>query len=135
MDIPRVITSYYLATPLFALLDFYWSAPIRAVAIPSPRVRAAYYAGCLAIGFLVRRRRRLAPAAGIAESSVNLTLLLAGILLAVYGMTDQVMAGSEPYLALPAGWPAAALLYGGVLILGIQGGIRTLGPQKGNPFG
>ena len=129
MGITRFFTVYYLATPAFAAVDLLWGAPIRAVAIASPSARFGYYALCFGLGILVRKKPQLAAPVGIGESTVNLTLLLAGIVSAVYGMTDQVLAGQEPFLALPAGWPFGALLYGGVLIAGIQSRLAGVGSK------
>jgi hypothetical protein len=131
MGITRFFTVYYLATPAFALVDVVWGAPIRAVAIGPMSARFAYYAVCFGLGLLVRGKPRLAVPVGIGESTLNLTLLLAGIVTAVYGMADQVLAGAEPFLALPRGWPAGALIYGGVLIAGIQSRIAGLGRRAG----
>jgi hypothetical protein len=84
---------YYLATPLFALLDLGFGFPVRVAGLADPRHRAVYYVVLMGLGVLVRERRRLAPWVGMAESVVNLVLLFLAILLPIWSFPDQVLAG------------------------------------------
>ena len=56
-----LLWAYYLATPLFAVLDFGFAMPIRAVGIESPGFRLVYYGGTFLVGFVMIARPPLAP--------------------------------------------------------------------------
>jgi hypothetical protein len=83
-----LLTAYYLATPLFAALDLGLSAPIRAVGVESPSVRLGYYAASFALGLVMRARPALAPWLAMGESAVNLTLLMASVLLPIWSLGE-----------------------------------------------
>lgn len=114
----RLLAGYYLATPIFAVVDAAAGAPVRVSGFLPGWGRAAYYAALLVLGLLCRARPAAAPWVGMAESSVNLLLLLLGILLPVWSMTDAVLAGGPMEGAgltpLAAG---NALLAGGALVV------------------
>jgi len=107
---------YYLATPFFALLDFGWHLPVRVAGLGASWQRGAYYVVLVLLGMLCRARPRAGPWVGMAESSVNLLLLLLGILLPIWSMPDTVLTGGTPGPTLGGvGW-ANALLSGVVLV-------------------
>jgi len=91
----RILEGYYLATPLFLLADLYLSTPIRVAALGDSPWRWPYYAFAFGCGFVCHFRPSLAPVVGMTESSLNLFLLLLGILLPVWGLPDAFLAG-EP---------------------------------------
>lgn len=96
-----LIQAYYLATPLFWVLDVALHAPIRAAALPDPGWRLAYYLFATGCGILARWRPRLTPFIGLAESSVNLLLLLLSVLLPIFTLPARVAEGAE--VSLPFG--------------------------------
>jgi hypothetical protein len=71
--------AYYLATPLFAVLDFGFAMPIRAVGIESPGLRLAYYGGTFLVGLVMAAR----PLARHGGESAKLTLVMASVLVPV----------------------------------------------------
>jgi len=89
----RLLEAYYLVTPLFFLYDLLVGASIRIAAIPAPELRYAYYALVFALGFLVRKRPRTGPIVGIAESSVNLLLLVLSVMLPIWNAVDAAASG------------------------------------------
>jgi hypothetical protein len=112
-----LVTAYYLATPLFAVLDGVAGVPIRVSALQSPAHRFAYYGVVFLLGMLCRARPRFAPWVGMLESSANLFLLLLGILLPIWSLPDAVAAGGSLQAGLDGMSAANALLVGGMLVL------------------
>ena len=90
----RLVALYYLATPLFAMLDFRGGLDLRAAFLQGhPGARLLYYAVLFAIGILVSQRPVLAPALGLLESGVNVCLLAVSVM-ATYA--NAVVAAGEP---------------------------------------
>lgn len=88
------ITGYYLATPLFVLLDLGFGANLRALALESlPGWKLAYYGLCLTCGVVAWRGLRLALPLALLESTVNLLLLMLSILLPHYALLNAVLDG------------------------------------------
>lgn len=108
---------YYLATPLFALLDLALGFPVRVAGLADPLHRGLYYVALVLLGLALRRRPALAPWAGMAESVVNLFLLLLAILLPVWSAPDRILAGGDPGAVLPPARILNALVSGAVLVL------------------
>lgn len=113
----RLVVGYYLATPFFAAVDLAVGAPVRVSGVLPGGGRAAYYAVLLVLGLLCRARPGATPWVGMAESSVNLLLLLLGILLPIWSMTDAVLAGGPMAGGLTPATAANALLAGGALVV------------------
>jgi len=112
-----LLTAYYLATPVFVVLDVVAGAPIRISALHSPAHRFAYYGVVFLLGMLCRARPRLAPWVGMLESSSNLFLLLLGILLPIWSLPDAVAAGGSLQAGHDGTSAANALLVGAMLVL------------------
>ncbi len=73
---------YYLGTIPFLLLDLLADVNVRVAAfIDRPDLRAAYYALCFACLALTFWKPALSTLVGLAESSVNIALLVLGIML------------------------------------------------------
>ena len=89
----RLVEAYYLATPLFFLADVVMGLSIRVSALGDPRLRYLYYGFALSCGIVARTRPRVAPFLGIAESSLNVLLLVLSIMLPVFQLPDQLLAG------------------------------------------
>ena len=88
-----LLWAYYVATPLFAVLDFGFATPIRAVGIESPGLRLAYYGGTFIVGLVMGARPRLAPWLAMGESAANLTLLMASVLVPVWSLQETLDVG------------------------------------------
>lgn len=122
----RIITGYYLATPVFAALDLLADAPVRAAGLGGPAWRWGYYVILLVLGLLCRARPAWAPAVGMTESAFNLVLLLLSILLPIWSLPDAVLAGGPT--VVPAG-PVELVnvaLSGSVAILSFKRSERAL---------
>jgi len=90
----RWIAAYYLASPVFALLDLGLGLNIRLAALEGLTIlRVGYYLVCLSLGVLAWMRPRLEPLTALGESAVNLVLLFAGMMAAYAGMLDSVLQG------------------------------------------
>ena len=76
----RLLVWYYLATPLFALLDFRGGVDLRAAFLHEyPAVRLVFYAGLFALGLLASQRTRLAPVIALIESGANIGMLVISV--------------------------------------------------------
>ena len=84
------LTLYYLATPLFALLDLAFGLPVRAVGLESAGQRGLYYAAVFALGWVMRGRPRLAPWLAMLESAGNLALLMIAVLLPIWSLGETL---------------------------------------------
>jgi len=118
--IGRALVSYYLATPLFAVADFVMGAPVRLSGVEDPAMRAAYYVGLMLLGVAARARPAWAPLSGMVESSVNLFLLLVGILLPIWSLPDAWAAGQDPAVGLDATGMINAMISGSVLVFSFR---------------
>ena len=114
---PRLIEAYYLATPLFFLVDVFLSFPIRVSALADPGLRYLYYAFALGCGVASRVRPKVGPYVGLAESSLNILLLILSVMLPIAQLPDRVFAG-EPLLPAPISGLTLAnfVLSGGILV-------------------
>ena len=92
----RFIQSYYLATPLFFIIDWVLGVNIRLV-IPGGEdiLYYLYYALCFIAGFLALKSDLLAALIALLECSVNILLLLLGILWPLLTIGDRIEAGAE----------------------------------------
>jgi hypothetical protein len=104
---------YYLATPAFAALDLLGGLSLRAVGLESATHRGLYYGAALALGVVMRARPALAPWLAMGESAVNLTLLMAAVLVPIWSVGESLEAAGVT--DLPARVVNLALS-GGVLV-------------------
>jgi hypothetical protein len=74
--------AYYLATPLFAICDwlFHWNVRVAALE-GQPALKNAYYAVCTTAGVATYLKPSLSRIVGLTESSVNIFLLVLGVML------------------------------------------------------
>ena len=112
----RWVTGYYLATPVFAVLDLGLGLPIRVAGSLPESGRLAYYAGAFALGLLCRAHPLATPWVGMLESASNLTLLLLSILVPIWSLPDAVMSGAPLQAGLTPAAAANALLSGVALV-------------------
>ena len=79
---------------MFAVLDFGFATPIRAVGIESPGLRLAYYGGTFLVGWVMAARPPLAPWLAMGESAANLTLLMVSVLVPMWSFPETFDAGA-----------------------------------------
>lgn len=89
-----MIGLYYLLTPVFVVLDL--AGVVVRVPLERPAARAVYYLVLIGLGLLCRAKPKVAPWVGMGESAVNLALLMAAVLLPVWGIGEVLAAGGEP---------------------------------------
>lgn len=104
----HLLRLYYLATPVFFLVDVVFHAPVRAAFLPGPGQRGAYYAFCLACGLLAWGRPHWTRPVVFFESCVNLFLLCLSVLLPIWSLVDSLDTGGE----LPAFGPVRLINFG-----------------------
>jgi hypothetical protein len=75
----RFLRGYYLATPLFILLDLFWAINVRATGLaPYPAAKWMYYVFCLGCATLLLKRPQWSLLTGFVESAVSLIVLFVG---------------------------------------------------------
>jgi uncharacterized Tic20 family protein len=89
----RFIQVYYLATPVFFLADLLFNASIRVSFIESASMRYAYYGFCLFCGLVSYLLPPFASLVGLFESSLNILLLVLGIMVPIHVLPGQVLEG------------------------------------------
>ena len=77
------IRRYYLLTPLFIALDTLFGLTFRASGLTSPELRYLYYGFCLLCALACYWQHRYSALIAMAESSLNLLILLAGVMLPI----------------------------------------------------
>jgi hypothetical protein len=78
----NLVVVYYLATPLFALCDWIFGWNVRVSALDGqPGLKNTYYAVCTAAGVATYLRPALWRVVGLTESSINILLLVLGVML------------------------------------------------------
>lgn len=82
------IRRYYLLTPLFVIADLWFDWTFRVSGLMQPNHRLAYYGFCLLCGLASYFAKRYTPLIAIAESSVNLLILLLGVMLPIIQLGD-----------------------------------------------
>ncbi len=117
----RLVHFYYLATPVFALLDLTVGVSLRASGIASASWRAAYYGFAFACWVVMRRWPRSTPFLGLGESSVNLFLLILSVMGPIFAAPAIIGEGGNPTLSFGVGRLFNLLLAGGILILSFHG--------------
>jgi len=91
-----VTIGYYLATPLFALLDWIFGWNVRAAGLAEqPAWKNGYYAICTAAGVITALRPSLSRFVGLVESSVNIFLLILGVMLPYWAAVRQASEGAS----------------------------------------
>ena len=88
---PWLVPAYYLATPLFGIVDYVTGASLRAAALDGrPLLKTAYYVGCTLLGVMMTLRPRWTRGLSLTESSFNILLLIVGLLGPYYRAVDQL---------------------------------------------
>jgi hypothetical protein len=90
---PRLLLAYYLATPLFVVLDLVAGINLRTTFLDgAPALKAAYYAASLGCGAAIARWPARAALIGLLESGTNIGLLILGVGLAYLRVLDAALA-------------------------------------------
>ena len=116
---------YYLATPIFALIDAAGWGALRAAGIDDGAMRAVYYGALFLLGLWARARPGAAAPIAIVEGTANLILLFLSVLGPVWGLLDAPDGAEAVAAALPARI-VNLVLVGGVVILGIRRSLAGL---------
>jgi len=116
----RLVTAYYFGTLLFILLDAVGGWNVRVTGLQGlPTLKYSYYACCLGAGWLVHRYPRSAPFVALSESTINLAILLVGLMSTYLHALDAAIAGAPGTVVITYGQIINVLLNGGILITGI----------------
>lgn len=121
---------YYLATPVFALLDFGFGLNVRAVFVEADALRAGYYLVPLVCGVVGWRRPDLAARLGMAESGISLACIIIGAWLAILGAGEAMSEGRALSPVLSMRGMINVAMSGGVLALGFYGNQAALGARR-----
>jgi hypothetical protein len=113
---------YYLGTIGFLLVDLLFGWNIRVAALENlPLLKYCWYGGLVGCGLYIRMRPERSAMVALIESSVNLALLLGGIMLTYYSAVDAALAGSFDGVALTP----ASLVNAGISGFALVGGIYS----------
>ena len=125
MQIRQYIMWFYLASPLFFLLDFAFGWDIRISFLDQNTAwKLAYYLFCFSVGILMWRWDVLKPILGIVEGGINILLLTLSVLLPYYQAIDAISSGEQITNPLDSGTLINYLLTGVFLIISMQ--LRTI---------
>jgi hypothetical protein len=137
----NILGGYYLASVAFLVLDLVAGWNVRVSALNgAPAFKYLYYTGCFGCGIFIFKRPRSAPLVTLLESSLNLALLLVGLVLAYWGSFDAILDPEAPQVFLTSGQVLNVTLSGSALVGGIYtnsllrlpGGMRPPGPVTGS---
>ncbi len=111
------IRRYYLLTPLFIVLDALYGINVRVSGLASPELRYLYYGFCLLCALACYWQSRYSALIAVAESSVNLLILLAGVMIPVVRLGD--LAGDTAVSAGISGYNVVNFLLSGGILLAV----------------
>jgi hypothetical protein len=102
----RLVRLYYLATPLFLIINETLGANIRvAVFEDRPALKYGYYLLCTLLGAIMLLRPAWTAILGLAESSTNITLLVLGYLAPHFrAISELATSGQLPQQHLAGEW-------------------------------
>jgi hypothetical protein len=84
-----LVRAYYLATPLFLLLDLALGVSVRASFLdPAPALKVMYYVLAFACGLAMTRWPRHAGRIGLVESGANIILVVLGVGVSYLALMD-----------------------------------------------
>jgi hypothetical protein len=85
----HLVRAYYLATPLFLLLDLVGGVSVRVSFLdPSPTLKVAYYVVAFACGVAMTRWPQHAGRLGLVESGANIILVVLGVGISYLALMD-----------------------------------------------
>lgn len=130
----RWLQGYYVATPLFALVDWTLGANVRAVGLAGhPELRAAWYAGCVVAGIAMLWRPAWSAVLGLVESGTNLLLLVLSILLPYWTLADRIVDGAPVENPITPALVTNFVIAGGVAVALFQRALGASGAGLGAP--
>lgn len=94
----RALSIYFLAAPLFLVMDFSLSSPVRVLPIDDPLVKLLYYISLFLVGVFGLRRRFIASIGGLVDSALNAFLLVASVMMPLAASVESVMEGGQAHL-------------------------------------
>ena len=125
------LRAYYAATPLFVLADFAFGANVRAVAFDTrPGLRSAYYVLCVACLGLSFARPAWSSAVALAESSLNLLLLLLAVFLPYWALAEAVLDGRAVANPFSPGFMVNFLMAGAIWTASFQETTLATAPRE-----
>ena len=89
----RYLKLYYYITPVFVFIDIFWDQTFRAAGINEPLFRYYYYGFCFLCALLCYFRPCLSSIITLVESSINMTILMLGIILPIVMLGNRVESG------------------------------------------
>ncbi len=127
----KLVLGYYLATPLFVLLDGAFGANVRIAALDGePGWKYAYYALCLVCAGAVWSGVRRSTLLALAECSVNILLLCLGVLLPQYRLAEAILEGGTVENPLALGHVVNFAIAAGIWTLVFHAHLADLSPQR-----
>jgi hypothetical protein len=126
------IVWFYLATPVFALIDWAGWGPLRAAGIEDGTLRTLYYGVLFLLGMWARARPAAAAPVAVVEGTANLTLLFLSVLGPIWGLLDAPGGADAVASALPAR-VVNLVLVGALVIVGIRRSLAGLGSRRRSP--
>lgn len=74
----RLVWAYYIATPLFLIIELLWGISLRVSPFLPTAMRYLYYTCCFGCGAACYLRPRSTPVIALAESTTNVVLIFVG---------------------------------------------------------
>lgn len=121
VTVSRLLSLYYLATPLFAALDVITGVNVRTAAFGDSPLRWLYYAGSFGCGLVAVWRPAVAPLVAMIESAANILLLMLSILLPIWSFLDNAETAVAAPRLLTGPALANVVISGGVLVVSFYG--------------
>ncbi len=92
----HLLSGYYIATPVFIIIELLWGAGFRVPFIlANPFIRYSYYAVCFGCGAGCYLRPRAVPFIALFESIINVTLIFVGYAITIAAARMSVMETGE----------------------------------------
>ena len=121
IDKKMALLWFYLATPVFVLLDLIFGWDMRVSFLDEHASwKYLYYLFCLAIGLLMWKQPALEAILGMVEGGVNMLLLTLSVMLPYYASIDLIANGEEIKNPLDNFGVLNYLLSGGFLLISMQ---------------
>ena len=90
---PNLVAIYYWLTPAFWALDVFFGANLRTAAFEGHSGwKAAYYLFCLGCGVALWLRPAWTRLVGLTESSLNILVLILGVMVPYFQLIDRLAA-------------------------------------------
>lgn len=134
--LPKLVAIYYWLTPAFWAADVWLGANLRTAALEDrPGYKGIYYLFCLACGAAIWLRPAWTRLVGLTEASVNILLLVLGVLVPYFRLIDELASGGANVNVSPFGVERtiAFLLAGGVWTISFRMHAAELQPRSGRP--